>query len=255
MDFPIGDHLDSNTENKWRDIPAASACSSLGSCPGMCLFFQPPNLISHHCSAFNSKVQERAPEAVAWLTLLTELAGSNSDRTPTADSWSRWSLISEQALSSPAALLWRPNGKFYYQVLAFEWELCYKFSYLPLAVSRFENNRVHVSKTSAKLLILTFEIMKMAASVLFHRSVRVSAGHRSFVTSRRIASKWNQEKQKRPWWSGRSHKPWGLLREFWGFFVFPILRHKKYLRRSNQSTLKEIKPEYSLEGLLLNLKP
>ena len=99
-----------------------------GSCPGMCLFFQPPNLISHHCSAFNSKVQERAPEAVAWLTLLTELAGSNSDRTPTADSWSRWSLISEQALSSPAALLWRPNGKFYYQVLAFEWELCYKFS-------------------------------------------------------------------------------------------------------------------------------
>ena len=30
MDFPIGDHLDSNTENKWRDIPAASACSSLG---------------------------------------------------------------------------------------------------------------------------------------------------------------------------------------------------------------------------------
>ena len=37
----------------------------------------------------------------------------------------------------------------------------------------------------------------MVASVLFHRSVKVSAGHRSSVTSRRIASKWNKKKKKK----------------------------------------------------------
>lgn len=62
---------------------SASACSSMGFLSWHASFLPGPDIISHHRSAFNSKAQRRAPEAVASLTLWTELAGSNTDMTVT----------------------------------------------------------------------------------------------------------------------------------------------------------------------------
>ena len=65
-------------------------------------------------------------------------------------------------------------------------------------------------------------------------------------------------KVKESWWAGR--KPFSPHSECWriGAFVLwcwrRLLRVSWTARRSNQSILKEISPEYSLEGLMLKLK-
>ena len=53
-----------------------------------------------------------------------------------------------------------------------------------------------------------------------------------------------------PWWL----RWWGRIDAFWLWCWRRLLRVPWSARRSNQSILKEINPEYSLEGLLLKLK-